>query len=54
MSNRIKFIKKQKESFNNNVSYINVKSEEEILDEQLQHIENPILREQFKEGIYTY
>lgn len=52
MSNRIKFIKKQKESFNNNVSYINVKSEEEILDEQLQHIENPILREQFKEGIF--
>ena len=52
MSNRIKFIKKQKESFNNNVSYINVKSEEEILDEQLQHITDPLLRENFKEGIF--
>jgi hypothetical protein len=52
MNNRIKFIKKQKESFNNNVSYINVKSEEEILDEQLQHITDPLLRENFKEGIF--
>lgn len=52
MSNRIKFIKKQTESFNNNVSYINVKTEEELLDEQLQHIADPILREHFKEGIF--
>ena len=52
MNNRIKFIKKQKESFNNNVSYINVKTEEELLDEQLQHIADPILRENFKEGIF--
>ena len=52
MNNRIKFIKKQKESFNNNVSYINVKTEEELLDEQLQHITDPLLRENFKEGIF--